>query len=133
MNADGSDVRALPSAGEFIDYSPDWSPTGTKIVFVVGSENFLPILYIANADGTNRQPFDGTGFGSTHRNKPKWSPDATKIVFHIWEFFSNDAEIYVKNVDGGGLIRLTNTNGNNFQPSWQPLTNGKSRKRIRFF
>ena len=121
MNADGSDVRALPSAGEFIDYSPDWSPTGTKIVFVVGSENFLPILYIANADGTNRQPFDGSGMGSMHRNKPNWSPDATKIVFHTWEFFSNDAEIYVKNVNGGALIRLTNTNGNNFQPSWQPL------------
>ncbi|MBA2334463.1 MAG: PD40 domain-containing protein [Blastocatellia bacterium] len=121
MNADGSDVRALPSTGEFIDYSPDWSPTGTKIVFVVGSENFLPILYIANADGTNRQPFDGDGFGSSHRNKPNWSPDATKIIFHIWEYSSDDAEIYVKNVNGGAFIRLTNTNGNNFQPSWQPL------------
>ncbi len=123
MNADGSDVRALPSAGEFWDMSPDWSPTGNKIAFVVHSEDFLPILYTANADGTNRQPFDACGAGlcSTHRNKPKWSPDGTKIVFHSWEYFGNDAEIYVKNVDGSGFAQLTNTNGRNFHPTWQPL------------
>ncbi len=124
MNADGSDVRALPSAGELWDMSPDWSPTGNKIAFVVHSDVSLPILYTANADGTNRQIFDGCGDGlcSTHRNKPKWSPDGTKIVFHIWEYFSNDAEIYVKNVDGGGFAQLTNTNGRNYHPSWQPLS-----------
>ena len=56
-----------------------------------------------------------------HRNKPKWSPDETRIVFHVWEYFSNDAETYVKNVDGGGFTKLTSTNGSNFHPSWQPL------------
>jgi TolB protein len=134
MNADGSDVRALPSEGEFWDMLPDWSPTGNKIVFAVGSENYIPPLYIANADGTNRQPFDGCdGFCASHRNKPKWSPDETKIVFQISQHFSNDTEIYVKNVNGGGLTQLTNTNGRNFQPSWQPLKNGKFRIRISIF
>jgi TolB protein len=122
MKTDGSDVRELPSDGELWDMSPDWSPTGNKIVFVVHSDISLPTLYTANADGTNRQMFDGcvSGLCSTHRNKPKWSPDATKIVFNIWEYFSNDSEIYVKNVNGGGLTQLTNTFGNNFQPSWGP-------------
>jgi Tol biopolymer transport system component len=120
MNADGSDVRALPSDEELWDMSPDWSPTGDKIAFIVHSEVHIPIVYIANADGTNRQPFDGSGSGSAHRNKPRWSPDATKIVFNIWDYFSNDSEIYVKNANGGGLTQLTNTNGNNFQPSWGP-------------
>lgn len=55
MNTKGSDVRALPSAGEFWDMSPEWSPTGNKIAFVVHSEISLPTLYTANADGTNRQ------------------------------------------------------------------------------
>ena len=127
MNADGSDVRALPSDGDFNDLTPDWSPTGNKIVFVYDSQDFGQSIVTANADGTNRQFFAGSNW------KPKWSPDGTKIVFHSLNFIGNDSEIYVKNVDGGGLTQLTNTNGNNFQPSWQPLTSGKSRKRIRFF
>lgn len=124
MKADGSDVRALPSEGEFWDMSPVWSPKGDKIAFVVHSETDLPRIYTANLDGTNRQVFDSCGSGacSSHRNKPTWSPDGTKIAFHIWEFFTNDAEIYVKNTDGSGFARLTDTSqGSNFNPSWQPV------------
>ena len=128
MYADGSNVAALPSAGEFWDMSPDWSPTGDKIVFVVHLEWDLPIVYIANADGSNRQVFDGCGSGScsTHRNQPRWSPDGTKIVFHIWEYFSDDCEIYVKNLDGSGLTQLTNTTGSNFHASWGPEPSSES-------
>jgi Tol biopolymer transport system component len=123
MNVDGSGVRALPNEDETWDTSPDFSPTGQEITFIMHSEVLLPVLYTANADGTNRQPFDGCAGGvcSEHRSKPKWSPDGTKIVFHSWDYFRNDAEIYVKNVDGTYYAQLTNTSGNNFQPSWQPL------------
>jgi TolB protein len=120
MNADGSDVQALPSSGEFWDMAPDWSPSGGKIAFVVRSEDFLPILFTANADGTNRQIFDGDGYGSQHRNKPKWSPDETKMVFHIWDFFGGDCQIYLKDVGGGELTPLVGK-GRNFQPVWQPI------------
>ncbi len=136
MNADGSDVRALPSDDELWDMSPDWSPNGNKIAFVVHSDGiYLPRIYTADADGTNRQIFDGCmdGLCSTHRNKPKWSPDGTKMVFHIWEYFSNDAEIYVKNIDGGGFAQLTNTAGSNFNPSWQPLVTAQTSRTIADF
>jgi Tol biopolymer transport system component len=123
MNAaDGSDVRVLPSNYYFWDASPDWSPTGDKIVFVELSEDWQPRIYTANADGTNRQVFDGTGWGGTgQRSMPKWSPDGTKIVFHHWKYPDDDCEIYVKNVNGGVVKQLTDTTGNNGQPSWQPL------------
>jgi TolB protein len=122
MKADGTDVQALPSAGEYWDMSPDSSPAGDRIAFLVHSEMILPVLYTANTDGTNRQIFDqcGAGMCSQHRNKPKWSPDATKMVFHMWEYFSGDCQIYWKSVSGGGLTQLT-FNGRNFQPSWQPI------------
>lgn len=126
MNADGSDVRELPSAGEYWDTSPDYSPSGAKIVFVVRSEMLLPILYTANADGSERWALDGceAGLCSTHRNKPRWSPDGKKIVFHVWEYFSNDAQIYAKSIDGGGTTQLTRGGGRNFQPAWQPVVAG---------
>ncbi len=123
MRSDGSDVRALPTDGEAWDMSPDVSPTGARIAFIVHSELYLPMIYTANADGTDRQVFDAcgaTGLCSTHRNKPKWSPDGSSIVYNIWEYFSNDSDIYVKNIQGDGAARLTNP-GNNYQPTWQPL------------
>jgi Tol biopolymer transport system component len=123
MNADGSDVQELPSAGEYWDMSADYSPSGGKIVFVVGSEDYLPVLYTAKADGTERTVFDGCDVGlcSTHRNKPRWSPDGKKIVFQMWEYFSNDAQIHVKSADGGAAVQITRGGGRNFQPTWQPV------------
>ena len=122
MKADGGDVRELPTGGEAWDMSPDWAPDGSKIAFVAHSESDLPAIYTADADGTNRKIFDAcVGGCSDHRNKPKWSPDASMIVFQMWEYFSNDCEIFVKNIDGSGITQLTMSGGRNFQPSWQPL------------
>ncbi|MFN0277839.1 MAG: hypothetical protein ACKVRN_04470 [Pyrinomonadaceae bacterium] len=118
MNSDGSDVKVLPSQGYGWDVSPEWSPTGDNIVFVELSEDWFPYIKTADADGTNRRVFDGGGNGSPVRNKPKWSPDGTKIVYHHFKSSDGDCEIYVKNVNGSGLTQLTNTVGNNGQPSW---------------
>ena len=124
ISPDGSNLQTLPSDGDYWDESPDWSPAGDKIAFVVNSDVGLPIIYTANADGTNRQVFDGCEgeICSTHRNRPRWSPDATGIVFHMWDFFTDDCQIYVKNVGGGGRVQRTYAPGRNFNPSWQPLS-----------
>ncbi|MFN0279719.1 MAG: hypothetical protein ACKVRN_14145 [Pyrinomonadaceae bacterium] len=121
MNANGTNVQALPSDGEFWDTAPMYSPTGDRIAFVVNSNVNGPILYTANADGTNRLPFDGLGSVSQYRNNPRWSPNGTRIVFHLWEGFDDNAEIYVKNVSGGQMVQLTNSAGSNFHPSWQQV------------
>jgi len=120
MNTDGSNVQALPSDGEMWDTAPEYSPTGDRIAFVVNSNVNMPVLYTANADGTNRAPFEGLGSATQTRNKPRWSPDGTRIIFHMWESFGSDAEIYVRSVRRGQLVQLTNTEGSNFDPSWQP-------------
>jgi len=120
MNAaDGSDVQMLSSRGYFWDVSPDWSPTGDKIVFTELNEDWFPLIMIATPDGKNRRIVEGGGSGT--RNMPKWSPDGKKIVFHHWQYPSGDCEIFVKDVSGGVSKRLTDTTGNNFQPSWQAI------------
>jgi len=123
VNVDGSNLRALPSDGEYWDTAPQWSPNGNKIVFIVNSEMALPVVYIANSDGTNRRPFDSCpgGLCGEHRNSPRWSPDGTKLLFHSWDYFLSDTEIYIKTARGVGYSQLTNSVGDNFHPSWQPI------------
>jgi len=121
MDADGGNVQPLPSDGEFWDMEPDWSPDSSRIAFIVDSETDLPKIYTANADGTSRELFDRAGPGGEHRERPKWSPDGHQLIFQIWDYFTQDAEIYVKSFGGSSLKKLTNTPGSNTNPSWQPI------------
>jgi len=47
-----------------------------------------------------------------------WSPDGSQIAFSTSR--DGDAEIYVTNVDGSGLTRLTTNPANDLSPSWSP-------------
>jgi Tol biopolymer transport system component len=124
IKPDGTDLQALQGAfmNGFDDYSPSWSPLGDKIAFVVNVWDFNYVIYTANADGTNRQFFDGCPNLQCRENRysPAWSPDGSKIVFERL-LSIGDIEIFAKNVNGSGLVQLTNTIGENFNPSWQPL------------
>ena len=71
-----------------------------------------------NADGSGQIQLTDNTIGDL---TPSWSPDGKKIVFHIWDFFSNDAQIYAKDIDGSESKQLTRASGRNFQPSWQPV------------
>ncbi len=124
IKPDGTDLRALASDNSETDHSPDWSPTGNKITFMVYDYANFYTISTANADGTDRRDLGGCGNGSPAEDcyKPKWSPDGRKIIFHKVDYNANfDAEIYAKNIDGNGIVQLTNTTGKNFNPSWQPL------------
>jgi len=127
IRPDGTDLRELPN-GQITDGWNDdyaqWSPSGDKVVFLVNVWDFWLSIYTANADGTNRQFFDGCVWPNNcgqDRLNPSWSPDGTRIVFGITDYFRQDSEIYVKNIGGSGLVQLTNTTGRNSNPSWQPL------------
>jgi Tol biopolymer transport system component len=49
--------------------------------------------------------------------RSSWSPDGTKLAFYRGP--EGDRDIYIINVDGTGLQRLTN-GGDNLGPSWSP-------------
>ena len=50
MAADGSNLRSLTST-KGSDYSPDWSPDGTQIIFASDRDGNWEI-YVMNADGS---------------------------------------------------------------------------------
>ena len=124
VRPDGSDLRQLAVVAEReTDLAPTWSPTGEKIAFQIFDYANFENIGIANADGSDRYWFDNGSDGSDWggRDKPDWSPDGSRIVFHVSGSTDRGTQIYVKNVDGTGLTRLTKLPGNNFKPSWQPL------------
>ena len=100
MNPDGTgqvDITNRRLAGEF---SPQWSPDGTKIVFAynalddpeAGGDPFYD-LGVINPDGTGWANLTSTA--SPDELAPQWSPDGQKMLF----FVPYD-RIYIMDPDG---------------------------------
>ena len=126
MNADGSDVTYLINDGQV----STWSLDGEKIAFV-SYRDASPTsglggnIYVMNADGTNVTRLTNLGWqpeqGPTAPWSLAWSPDGQRIAFDAKHLSSEGGqEIYVVNVDGGGLTRLTNSLMDDHSPAWSP-------------
>jgi TolB protein len=121
MNADGSGVIQLThkTAAFKRALSPAWSPDGTQIAFVgTDAQGANGDLFVMDTGGTNivRLTTDALP-GSPH-----WAPDGVRIAFssgHLGEL-GDWSSIYVVNVDGGDLTRLTWDDGWEFSPAWSP-------------
>jgi len=96
MDTDGSNQVSLGITTSDDPNDPcraAWSPRGSRIAFVVTRDRNREI-YLANADGSHPSRL-------AKGNYPRWSPDGKKIAF------SNERNLYVINVDGSNLKKLT--------------------------
>jgi TolB protein len=98
---------------------PAWSPDGRLIAFATdrnapeGDE-----IWVMHADGSEQQPVTHN-LPSNNDAWPAWAPDGKRIAF-ARETPSVSA-IYVVNLDGSGLQRLTRQNQSlDTQPAWSP-------------
>ena len=136
MSTDGTEQQFLTRGS-----SATWSPDGKWIAYhASASGNGLPIkpdpgaatfdsdIFVANVDellaGT-ATPRNLTHNASKVDDDPAWSPDAQHIVFTSHDVTDNQlnsvtAEIYVTNIDGTGLTRLTFNGEEERGPSWSP-------------
>ena len=118
MNADGTGQTHI-AAGSL----PRWSPDGGRLAFVCRPDGHQDIC-VMNADGSNlvRLTNDpGIDNGAT------WSPDGRKIAFASMQNTvpvpragcgTRNHEIYVMNVDGSDVTRLTDEPACDISPSW---------------
>ncbi len=100
------------------DFSPAWSPDGSKIAFSRDGGYQRRDIYVMNADGSSQIRLTG---GDGFYDMPSWSPDGTKIAFTSQPYRNSD--IYVMNADGSNPVRLTVDDADpayDFSPAWSP-------------
>jgi Tol biopolymer transport system component len=87
------------------------SPDGSQIVFN-SPRSGRPEIWKSSADGND--PIRLTFF-NTHAGSPRWSPDSHWIVF---DSRSEHSQVYVMDVEGRNLHKITSGDYNNLAPSW---------------
>jgi TolB protein len=123
MNADGTNLIKLTTAvqigtnanGPFYsqDFSPAWSPDGTKIAF--SSNRNSPSdheIYLIGANGTNLTQLTNN---DAEDRDPAWSPDGSHLVFSSTNGGRNG--VYSIDITGAGDHQITS---DGFQPAWSP-------------
>ncbi len=129
INADGSGQLRRLTNGPGDCLNPDWSPDGRQIAYVSWDGTVRTQIAVMNADGTG-PPLSLTDSLTELPHiyyDPAWSPDGRRIAFsaRVHEaFLASPNDIYVINVDGSGVINLTNNGQGNVAPVWSP--NGQS-------
>ena len=116
MSADGSNVRRLTFDGDY-NAAPAWSPRGNWIAYVCRTPKKEYKLCVITPDGQKHLQLT-TGLGVD--DSPSWSPDGRHLVFS--STVDGKSQIYMINVDGKDLERITFTGAHNSAPSWSPAS-----------
>lgn len=120
MNANGSHQVQITHGNGIIDLNPDWSPDGSMIAFERILGDGSSFIYRINSDGSNQKLLMGASAS------PTISPDGKYIAFDaggvegVPVVPEQGFGIYVMNVDGTNVKRLTDDFGDEVAPSWSP-------------
>jgi len=115
MNSDGTDVRRLTSTANVLDWSPDWSPDGSQILFARShaSPVWRSEIWTINPDGSGLHQV-----GNLNGQGPDWSPDGSKIVY--FNYVEGGGDIWIANADGTNPTRLTDHPSEDWWPKFSP-------------
>jgi hypothetical protein len=109
IDADGTSPRALVTERPLLDF-PTWAPDGRRIAYDDGITNTA--IFIVDLDtGATRK----VGLGAA----ADWSPDGQRFAYVGWEE-GFDQAIFVMNVDGSHVRRITGGTGQDLDPAWSP-------------
>jgi TolB protein len=109
---DGANQRRITVSRQ-LNLTPSWSADGRALAYTTyrpSPDIFVSFIY----QGLLQNPTKGVGTNYI----PVFSPDGTRIAFMSGR--DGNPEIYVMNVDGSNLRRLTNHPAGDGTPTWSP-------------
>jgi hypothetical protein len=112
---DGSNTAIDVSHNPGWDWSPAWSPDGTRIAFVSSETIGSPgSIHVVNADGTGQVAITPVDMLVS---EPAWSPDGTRIAYS-GRMADDRQHIFVANADGSGRSDITPSSNYAELPTW---------------
>ena len=119
----GTHPAQLPLGVGAFNGDPAYSPDGTHISFDQDTGPSAPKvhgIFIANADGSNaRRVTTGIPTSDAYDTESQWSPNGMQLAFTRVKN-SKQAAVFVVNLDGTGLTRLTPWRLDAASPDWSP-------------
>ncbi|MFL5797783.1 MAG: hypothetical protein ACJ77A_07595 [Actinomycetota bacterium] len=126
VKADGTGLTQVTSGGG-AEFTPVWSPDGTHMAVSAEGQSELPAgISIVDMDTGRLSPLTANPYPGYMDKEPGYSPDGERIVFvrdrQLVEAGAprNLSALFVVNVDGTGLRRLTTWELAVRTPSWSP-------------
>ncbi len=117
MDYDGQNQHQITHLGS-ISISPRISPDNSRIAFAsLGSEGWAIRMYSLELGRMVR--FPGGAAGGSNQS-PAWTPDGNRVAFSSSR--SGDPEIWIADLNGGNLRRVTYFAGPDVSPTWNPKT-----------
>ncbi len=98
-----------------VSSSPTWSPDGRQVAFISDLAGNPEVFVLDTDTGKTRKL---TRFNWC--DSPSWSPDGQWIVFSGRERRGAPLDIFLTDLTGSQIRRLTYQAGNNEDPSWSP-------------
>lgn len=111
---DGSEWLPL-TAGKHFNWSPSWSPDGTRVLFETTRDNERQI-YVMDADGKNQTNLTNNKVLS---HAPAWSPDGSRVAY-MSRGESKKSNIFTMKSDGTDKKNVSNGKSRDSEPAWSP-------------
>lgn len=111
--------RLTTTAASVEDVEPALDRSGTQVAFV-STRSGVPRLWLTDTVGATPSAIATGSDAVVPERAPAWSPDGTRLAFTSSR--EGQSQVYVLNLEGGEVQRLTNEAAGAFEPAWNGTT-----------